>query len=138
VDIAKRVLKIRERVRQLASFSDDSLVDSQVGRRMKKLRKELGLSQADLVHKGCTTAHISRIEAGLRRPSLERVFKLAVLLGVTPWYLARGIDIPADTGAQAWLTFTLSTHDTRQRRRFLKRRARRLKGEIRRLRAIQA
>lgn len=61
-----------------------------LGERLRRLRKEQGLSQQAISGPGLTTAHISRIEAGLRRPSVRAVRALAKKLGVTPEYLETG------------------------------------------------
>jgi transcriptional regulator with XRE-family HTH domain len=63
-----------------------------VGRRLKRLREERGLSQRELSEPGVSYAYISRIEAGARRPSLTALRKLATRLGVTALYLETGSD----------------------------------------------
>jgi ribosome-binding protein aMBF1 (putative translation factor) len=40
-----------------------------VGRRIRRLREERGLSQRDLSEPGTSYAYISRVEAGVRNPS---------------------------------------------------------------------
>ena len=61
-----------------------------VGNRLGRLREERGLSQRELSEPGVTYAYISRIEAGVRRPSLTALRKLATTLGVTALYLETG------------------------------------------------
>ncbi|MHB8060409.1 MAG: helix-turn-helix domain-containing protein [Gaiellaceae bacterium] len=61
-----------------------------LGERLRRLRKERGLSQQSISGPGLTTAHISRIEAGLRRPSVRAIRALAKKLDVTPEYLETG------------------------------------------------
>jgi transcriptional regulator with XRE-family HTH domain len=61
-----------------------------VGRRIKLLREERGLSQRDLSEPGVSYAYISRIEAGMRRPSEKALRMLAPKLGVTPLELETG------------------------------------------------
>src|SRR5665647_582380 len=61
-----------------------------LGERLRRLRKERGLSQQAISGPGLTTAHISRIEAGLRRPSVRAIRALAKKLDVTPEYLETG------------------------------------------------
>ena len=61
-----------------------------LGQRLRRLRKEKGLSQQAISGPGLTTAHISRIEAGLRRPSVRAIRALAKHLGVSPEYLETG------------------------------------------------
>jgi tetratricopeptide (TPR) repeat protein len=61
-----------------------------LGQRLRRLRKERGLSQQAISGPGLTTAHISRIEAGLRRPSVRAIRVLAKHLDVSPEYLETG------------------------------------------------
>ena len=67
---------------------DDPLA---VGRRLKEARLTAGLSQRALSLPGCSSAYISRLEAGDRVPSLQLLRKLAEKLGVDEEYLARGV-----------------------------------------------
>ena len=67
---------------------DDPLA---VGRRLKEARLAAGLSQRTLSLPGCSSAYISRLEAGDRVPSLQLLRKLAAKLGVDEEYLARGV-----------------------------------------------
>src|SRR5688572_22253674 len=62
-----------------------------VGRRLKEARLAAGLSQRQLSFPGCSSAYISRLEAGDRVPSLQLLRKLARKLGVDEEYLARGV-----------------------------------------------
>lgn len=64
-----------------------------LGERLRRLRKERGLSQQTISGPGLTTAHISRIEAGLRRPSVRAIRALAKKLDVTPEYLETGTQL---------------------------------------------
>ncbi|MHC3475232.1 helix-turn-helix domain-containing protein [Streptomyces sp. 7R007] len=52
------------------------------GRRLKRLRLERGLSQAGLVGDGMSTAYLSRLESGERRPTERATAYLAERLGV--------------------------------------------------------
>jgi tetratricopeptide (TPR) repeat protein len=61
-----------------------------VGQRLREAREKAGLSQGKLAFDGCTTAYISRIEAGTRIPSLQILTELARRLDVPVDYLARG------------------------------------------------
>lgn len=63
-----------------------------VGRRLKEARLAAGLSQRSLSLPGCSSAYISRLEAGDRVPSLQLLRKLARKLGVDEEYLARGVE----------------------------------------------
>jgi transcriptional regulator with XRE-family HTH domain len=67
---------------------DDPLA---VGRRLKQARLAAGMSQRTLSLPGCSSAYISRLEAGDRVPSLQLLRKLAAKLGVDEEYLARGV-----------------------------------------------
>ncbi|MGB2875403.1 MAG: helix-turn-helix domain-containing protein [Gaiellaceae bacterium] len=61
-----------------------------LGERLRRLRKERGLSQRDLSEPGVSYAYISRIEAGARQPSVKALRKLAHKLGVSADYLETG------------------------------------------------
>lgn len=62
-----------------------------VGRRLREARLAAGLSQRSLSMPGCSSAYISRLEAGDRVPSLQLLRKLAEKLRVDEEYLARGV-----------------------------------------------
>lgn len=59
--------------------------ESEVGQRLTRYRKELGMSKADLARKATVSAaYISELEAGLgKRPSGEILLRLADALDVT-------------------------------------------------------
>ena len=61
-----------------------------LGQRLRRLRKERGLSQRELGGPGVSYAYVSRIEAEARRPSVKAVRILAHKLGVSPEYLETG------------------------------------------------
>jgi len=67
---------------------DDAIA---VGRRLKEARIAAGMSQRSLSMPGCSSAYVSRLEAGDRVPSLQLLRKLAQKLGVDEDYLARGV-----------------------------------------------
>jgi transcriptional regulator with XRE-family HTH domain len=71
-----------------------------VGDRLHAKRLELGLSQAAIAEPGITVAHISRIERGLRQPSVHALRKLAPKLGVTAAWLEFGEEDAATQLAQ--------------------------------------
>jgi len=59
-----------------------------IAEKIKKIRKEKGMSQAGLAKKiGVNTRMISLYESGKSTPSMETVQKLAGLFGVTADYL---------------------------------------------------
>jgi tetratricopeptide (TPR) repeat protein len=61
-----------------------------VGLRLKDARVAAGLSQRQLAFPGCSSAYISRIEAGMRTPSLQVLQLLGQRLGVSGEFLATG------------------------------------------------
>ena len=64
-----------------------------IGRRLRRLRHERGLSQRELAGPGVSYAYISRIEAGARRPSVKALRMLARKLGVSADYLETGSEL---------------------------------------------
>jgi tetratricopeptide (TPR) repeat protein len=70
-----------------ATHVDDPV---RVGERLKGARLAAGLSQRQLAFAGCGPAYISRIEAGLRVPSLQVIHEFARRLGVSPEYISHG------------------------------------------------
>ena len=63
-----------------------------IGARLKRLRLERGLSQRELSSQGVSYAYISRIEAGVRTPSVKALRMLARKLAVSVDYLETGRD----------------------------------------------
>ncbi len=61
-----------------------------LGRRLRETRLAGGQRQGDLAFVGCSIGYISRIEAGMRVPSLQVVRRLAASLGVSERWLATG------------------------------------------------
>jgi len=62
-----------------------------IGKRIRKRRQELKLTQEDLARAlGLTPQHISGIEQDKRSPSLASLAKLAEELGITVDYLVTG------------------------------------------------
>jgi transcriptional regulator with XRE-family HTH domain len=85
--------------KQNTSHIDDPVA---LGQRLRTARLERKLTQSALVFDGCTIGHVSRIEAGLRTPSLQVVRRLAAILGVDEQWLATGtphLPEPADETA---------------------------------------
>src|SRR6186997_3034050 len=70
------------------SHVDDAVA---AGRRLKEARVAAGLSQRQLAFPGCSSAYLSRLEAGQRVASLQLLRKIAARLGVDEEYLATGI-----------------------------------------------
>ncbi|MGE5690727.1 MAG: tetratricopeptide repeat protein [Pseudomonadota bacterium] len=71
----------------------DERPEETVGERLRRLRRERGLSQRELASPGVSYAYISRIEAGTRQPSVKALRKLARKLGVTAEFLETGSDV---------------------------------------------
>ena len=70
------------------SHVDDAVA---AGRRLKEARLAAGLSQRQLAFPGCSSAYLSRLEAGQRVASLQLLRKIAARLGVDEEFLATGI-----------------------------------------------
>jgi len=67
--------------------------NERIGERLRRLRRERGLSQRQIAAPGVTAAYISRIEAGAREPSVKALRLLARRLDVSPDYLETGVDL---------------------------------------------
>jgi transcriptional regulator with XRE-family HTH domain len=65
-----------------------------IGERIRERRIEAGLSQRELATDGVSNAYISRIEAGLRVPSLQAVIALARRLDTSAERLVFGARPP--------------------------------------------
>lgn len=76
---------------------------TQIGKRIKLKRNELGLSQREMAarlgYKDHTT--LTRIEAGKVELSQSNIVKFAKVLGVTPGYLMGWEEKPEEVGALA-------------------------------------
>lgn len=59
-----------------------------LGMRLRRLRRDRGLTLAELSFPGCTASFLSRIERGARVPAVPVLDQLAKRLGVTPEQLA--------------------------------------------------
>ena len=68
-------------------------VKETIGARLRRLRRERGISQRALAAPGVSYAYISRIEAGERQPSTKALRQLAPKLGVSVEYLETGSDL---------------------------------------------
>src|SRR3954469_23176034 len=67
-----------------------------VGGRLREARLRAGMSQRELATDGVSYAYISRIEAGVRTPSVKVLRKLAPKLGVSVARLQTGEADPAE------------------------------------------
>lgn len=73
---------------------DESFTPAEtIGERIKRLRRERGMSQRELAEKGVSYAYVSRIEAGSRQPSVKALRKMAAKLGVSADYLETGSEL---------------------------------------------
>ena len=70
---------------------------ARVGRRVRRLRKQRGLTQAAVAGRRISTPGLSMIEAGKRRPSPDVLSHLAHRLGTTEDYLLTGRDPGVET-----------------------------------------
>jgi transcriptional regulator with XRE-family HTH domain len=70
-------------------------VEQAIGDRLREARLRAGLSQRELSEPGVSYAYISRIEAGVRTPSIKVLRKLAPKLDVSVSWLETGKDDPA-------------------------------------------
>lgn len=63
----------------------------EIGKRIAKLRREMGLSQEKLSEKiGISEKHLSKLERGLFRPSSETFFLIGQVFSVSTDYLFTG------------------------------------------------
>jgi transcriptional regulator with XRE-family HTH domain len=74
------------------------------GRRLKRLRKERGLSQVSVAGDGMSTGYLSRLESGARQPTARAVAYLAERLRVDP----SEFDEPTDGPVVQALTLAIS------------------------------
>lgn len=72
-----------------------------LGRRLRHLRAQRGLSQRALAFDGCTAAFLSRVETGERQPSPAVIDELARRLDVSTAYLTTGELDEVDRGLEA-------------------------------------
>ena len=73
-----------------------SFTTKAIGDRLRDARLRAGLSQRELSEPGVSYAYISRIEAGVRTPSIKVLRKLAPKLDVSVAWLETGKDDPAE------------------------------------------
>jgi transcriptional regulator with XRE-family HTH domain len=65
-----------------------------LGERIKKVRKELGLSLDTLAAKSdITKSHLRMLEVSATQPSIRNLRKIAEALGVSTGYLVDGLDV---------------------------------------------
>ncbi len=70
---------------QSISYGSTMNIQTQLGIRIKQLRKEKGISQEELAFKaGLHRTYMSDVERGTRNVSIRNIEKIAKALGVTP------------------------------------------------------
>jgi transcriptional regulator with XRE-family HTH domain len=79
-----------------AKIRPGELLLKAIGERLREARRRAGLSQRELATDGVSYAYISRIEAGVRTPSVKVLRKLAPKLGVSVAWLETGEADPAE------------------------------------------
>ena len=70
----------------------DAAAPETFGTRLRRLRSERGMLQADLAGSGLSASYVSLLESGRRQPTPPVVLQLAERLGVTVAYLREGVD----------------------------------------------
>ena len=62
-----------------------SEISKQLGLNIRKIREEKGMSQSDICRAtGMDAGYVSRVENGVKNPTLSNLEKIARALGVTP------------------------------------------------------
>lgn len=88
----------------------------EVGRRMSKRRKELGLKQYQVCEIiDVNYKYISNLETGRSAPSLEVIMKICEALQTTPDYLLLGTDRPEGDVTDKELTEKIAALDSKSR-----------------------
>src|SRR5687768_16807810 len=77
------------------------ITQPELGRRLRRLRTERGMSQRDLAVGSVNQSYISLLEKGARVPTLEVVLQLAKVLDVPLHALVDDVVLPADNTAGA-------------------------------------
>jgi transcriptional regulator with XRE-family HTH domain len=85
--------------------SSPTIRQRELGLRLRKLRTGLGLTVEDVADKLlCSTAKISRMETGARRPALRDVRDLCALYGVDESATAEFMKLTREAREQGWWT----------------------------------
>jgi transcriptional regulator with XRE-family HTH domain len=69
-------------------------VTNDFGRKLRALRRQRGLTQAELGGDEMSTSYVSLLEAGKRRPTVELALRLAARLDIAPTVLLDPADLP--------------------------------------------
>ena len=68
-------------------------IRKEFGRVLREARKKRGISQERLaLDSGMDRAYVSRLERGVTQPTLETIFRLSGVLGITPSVLVRRVE----------------------------------------------
>jgi transcriptional regulator with XRE-family HTH domain len=72
---------------------DADVIDKHVGERLMQMRREMGVSQADVgLAVGVSYQQIQKYERGFNRISVSRLWKICEYLDVTPSYFFEGCE----------------------------------------------
>ena len=84
----------------MATTEDE--IDALVGRRVRELRLQLGLTQTQLADAiGVTFQQVQKYERGANRISASKLWLIADRLGISPASLLTGLPSPSGDGATA-------------------------------------
>lgn len=76
---------------RLVALMQDASIRKDLGKRIKQLRKEKGLTQKELANQiGSSHAQLNKYESGLNTPPLDRLLLLAEILETSVDYLLAG------------------------------------------------
>lgn len=76
---------------RLVALMQDASIRKDLGKRIKQLRKEKGLTQKELANQiGSSHAQLNKYESGLNTPPLDRLLLLAEVLETSVDYLLAG------------------------------------------------
>lgn len=82
------------------SPEDVKATDREIGNRVRKLRRELGLTQQDLAGAvGVSYQQIQKYERGMNRVSASRLLVISSVLGTTPLYFFEGLNELSNPGS---------------------------------------
>jgi transcriptional regulator with XRE-family HTH domain len=91
--------------RQIVVTKSPTIRQRELGRRLRELRKEHGLTVVDVAEKLlCSATKISRLETGARRPSLRDVRDLCGIYGVEDSVSAELMNLAREAREQVWWT----------------------------------
>ena len=75
----------------------------EIGNRIRRLRKDQGMTQAQLAMKlNISDRHLRRIEAGEKGPSIDILIEIATMLDVSLDYIIMGKQSQSDLKQQLW------------------------------------